>query len=174
MQVRLDAATHRALADEVSRGQFRLDLYHRLAVIALRLPPLRKRPGDVPLLVHEFLRQERPGEGPRLLAPGVLDQLATHAWSGNVRELRNAVSRALAQGEGPLTLRDFLGGDHDGAGAMEDPLIRAGGRRLADIEREAIQLELARQKGNRRRTAAILGVARSTLGEKLRKLGLAR
>jgi DNA-binding NtrC family response regulator len=177
------AATHRHLQDEIHRGHFRLDLYHRLDVHALWLPPLRARAGDVPLLIQEILRAERATRGLRQVRPETVEALCRYPWPGNVRELKHAVLRAMAAGERELRYADFMGqgewtlkpesGPGEVGGAV-GAAIKAGGRRLDDIEREAIQIELARQGGNRRKTAVALGVARSTLGDKLKRLGLGR
>jgi DNA-binding NtrC family response regulator len=108
VDVRLVAATNRDLAKEVNQGSFRADLYYRLAVVRVRIPALRERTDDVPLLVEHFVRQTFPNDPTRIAA--VLDsinpenwrRLETYAWPGNVRELRNVVHRTIALGEPPL------------------------------------------------------------------------
>src|SRR5262249_41246130 len=101
VDVRIVAATNRGLALEVDRGRFREDLYYRLAVIPLRLPPLRERLGDIPLLVRHFEKQLQTRSGARLAPPlpeALIDAFAARAWPGNVRELRNEVARAVSLG----------------------------------------------------------------------------
>jgi DNA-binding NtrC family response regulator len=106
VDVRVVAATHRDLRSAVNTGAFRLDLYYRLAVMTLDLPPLRARAGDVPMLVEHFVR-EAGYDGPieQLFPAEVLAELAAHAWPGNVRELRNFVERTLIVGTAPRTAR---------------------------------------------------------------------
>jgi Nif-specific regulatory protein len=109
VDVRLVAATNRDLEEAVRRGEFRLDLYHRLQVVEIELPPLRERREDVPLLVQQFLAELGEEHGRRLeLAPDGLEALLAHDWPGNVRQLRNVVERLLAvHGEGPVRARDL-------------------------------------------------------------------
>jgi len=106
VDVRVVAATNRDLRAEVNAGSFRLDLYHRLAVVEVRLPPLRERPEDIPLLVRHFLL-ECGHEGPMesVVSAEALDELKTHRWPGNVRELRNWVEATVAMGESPELFR---------------------------------------------------------------------
>jgi DNA-binding NtrC family response regulator len=102
VDVRVVAATNRDLREEVNRGTFRLDLYYRLAVITLRIPPLRDRPEDVPVLVDRFLVEEGGDRSAiELFGPNGLDELMRHRWPGNARELRNVVAATLAMGEPP-------------------------------------------------------------------------
>jgi transcriptional regulator with GAF, ATPase, and Fis domain len=99
VEIRVIAATHRDLAHEVEQKRFRQDLFYRLNVVGLRLPPLRDRTGDIPLLVGRFL--EALG-GKHLLSSDCMDALLTYAWPGNVRELQNCVERMVAMNSGPL------------------------------------------------------------------------
>jgi len=102
IDVRVASATHRDLRAEVNSGAFRLDLYYRLAVVTLALPPLRERPEDLELLVSHFLREAgHAGPLDAVFPPATMRALATHRWPGNVRELRNLVEAALAMGEPP-------------------------------------------------------------------------
>jgi DNA-binding NtrC family response regulator len=95
VELRVIAATHRDLLEEVRRGRFREDLYYRLQVVTLRLPPLRERPEDIPLLARHFLKHAGCPNPDEVLGPEVMEVLATRAWPGNARELRNVVERAV-------------------------------------------------------------------------------
>ncbi|MEZ4272788.1 MAG: sigma 54-interacting transcriptional regulator [Myxococcota bacterium] len=100
VDLRVVTATNRDLAQEVARGAFRSDLYYRLAVVEMRLPPLRERPEDIPRLIEHFLAQ-MPGERPHL-SPAMIEQLCAYPWPGNVRELRNVIERAALMAEAPV------------------------------------------------------------------------
>lgn len=170
---RLVAATHQALDEAVARGTFREDLYFRLDVAVLRVPPLRERPGDIPLLARHFLRQLAPGEPPELSAEAVARLLA-HPWPGNVRELRAAMLRALLGVDGGEVGPDDVEVRSPAASTLlEVPLPtweRPGSAR--ESERARITDALARANGNRKQAARLLGVARSTLYARMRRLGL--
>src|SRR5438046_8205921 len=102
VNARVIAATNRDLEDEIKRGNFRSDLFYRLNVISIVLPPLRNRPGDIPLLSEGFLRRaaENSGEAPRSLAPATLEAMQRYTWPANVRELENALERAAILAKG--------------------------------------------------------------------------
>ena len=118
VDVRVLAATAKPLEAAVERGEFRADLFYRLNVVRLHLPPLRERPEDVPALLTHFARQAATRLGhPVSITPSALDALTHHSWPGNVRELRNAVERAAVLGTGgPLEPRDFALGNGNGNG----------------------------------------------------------
>jgi transcriptional regulator with GAF, ATPase, and Fis domain len=115
IDVRFIATTNKDLQAEVERGAFRRDLFYRLSVMPIRVPPLRERPGDIPLLVQHFLEQSarRAKKAVRALAPGAMQALCHHAWPGNVRELENVIERAVivAKGETITDVEAFLTGD---------------------------------------------------------------
>jgi DNA-binding NtrC family response regulator len=167
--VRLIAATNRRLRDRVAAGAFRADLYFRLNVIRLAVPPLRERTGDVPLLVGAILEQlgaEHKIEPPEV-DPALLRRLTELPWPGNVRELRNCLERMLLVGGPRLSLED-LPADAPAA-APRAPLSM---RPLADVERELIANTLKDLKGNRARAARALGISARTLYRRIRELGL--
>ncbi|MFO0686268.1 MAG: sigma 54-interacting transcriptional regulator [Sandaracinus sp.] len=147
VDVRVVAATHRDLRGEVNAGSFRLDLYYRLAVVTLLVPPLRERAEDVPVLVEHFLR-EAGHEGPvtSAFAPDAMASLAAHRWPGNVRELRNVVEATLAMGEPPV----FETGARVSPGQPSATASYQDARRevLDAFEREFVRALLARTKGN--------------------------
>ncbi|HEX7127204.1 MAG TPA: sigma 54-interacting transcriptional regulator [Thermodesulfobacteriota bacterium] len=178
VDVRVVAATHRDLEAEVRAGRFREDLFFRLHVIPLELPPLRERPEDLPLLVGRLLAGLPGGSGARL-TPAAEARLAGHDWPGNVRELRNVLERALllAGGE-PIDaahLRFARVGRPAGDGAGRGEIRAAGAaRRMDEVEREAILAALEATAWNKRAAARELGIAKSTLHEKLRRFGLVR
>jgi DNA-binding NtrC family response regulator len=162
VDVRIVAATHRDLAAEVKAGRFREDLYYRLNVVAVTLPPLRERKRDIPLLVSHFLERYSAayGKDVRGLAPGTLQALLTHDWPGNIRELENAIERAvvLATG-GELSTDDLppvLRGPRP-TGTSPSSLIP--GATLAAIEREAILRTLEMVQGSTTRAAEVLGIS---------------
>jgi DNA-binding NtrC family response regulator len=173
--VRIVAATHRRLDVEVSEGRFREDLFFRLSVIIVGIPPLGERPEDIPLLARRMVEQR--GK-PITLADDALEALQHHDWPGNVRELRNVLESSLAVLDGPvLRAHDLLFFRRPrGEGEPEAKAISAAlplaGMNLADLEREAIVQTLRQCGGNKTAAARALGIASSTLYEKLKKYKL--
>jgi len=196
VDVRLVAASHRDLAELVRTGRFREDLYYRLNVLPVRLPPLRERPEDVPLLVEHFLDLLAPSPAERpALAPATRARLAAHTWPGNVRELKNAVWRLVVQGDDGAPWLDEAAarpagggaeaGDGDAAGAAwlrvdVAALARREGAALplrearARFEAEYLRQVLARHGASVTRSAEALGLQRAYLSRLLKKLGVAR
>jgi two-component system response regulator AtoC len=181
VDVRVLAATAKPLEEAVERGEFRADLFYRLNVVHLHLPPLRERPDDVPALLTHFARQAATRLGhPVSITPSALDALTHHSWPGNVRELRNAVERAAVLGTGgPLEPRDFAlangngngkhsGSDHGAAHANGGSLELKS--QVEAVERQAIQRALEASGGNRRQAASLLGISLRTLFYKMRRL----
>jgi DNA-binding NtrC family response regulator len=173
VDVRVLAATNRDLAEDVEAGRFRADLYYRLAVYSLRIPPLRERPEDLPLLVQHFL--ERMGEALHRQIRGVddaaLDALMRYPWPGNLRELDNVLQAAVlrCQGRGRTIRRKHL--PHpiaEPSGLL--PLTRFAS--LADLEKKHIKDALRQVRGNQSEAAKLLGIHRNTLANKLRKYGI--
>ncbi len=167
VDVRVIAATNRDLAAEVAAGRFRQDLMFRVNSAVVEVPPLRARPEDLSLLVEQLL------EGRAHATPAAMAALAAYDWPGNVRELRNVVATALAMLEGPvLDVRHLMfpaAAPRRERALDELPLA---GQSLEAIERAAIKQTLEREAGNRTRTARALGIAQSTLYEKLKRYGL--
>jgi two-component system, NtrC family, nitrogen regulation response regulator GlnG len=188
VDVRIVAATNADLARSVEEGRFRRDLYYRLAVVPIRLPPLREREGDVILLARHFIAKygEQLKGRPLALAKDAEPLLLAHAWPGNVRELQNVVQRALLKLAGPrIAAKDLLGllpaagsSERGLTGLVESILDAAppeGGRyqaALAAVEGPLIAAALARTKGNQLRAAEVLGMNRNTLRERMRVLGM--
>jgi len=175
IDVRVISATHRDLASEVKEGRFREDLYYRLAVVSLELPPLRRRRADIPLLVEHFSRKhESVGGRPLAFSREAMDLLVRHDYPGNVRELENIVQRALVLARGEMVTREDLPA-HVAAGAAggddADPGDGATLRqRVHALEREAIRKALRTEGGNQVRAAARLGISERALRYKLAKL----
>ena len=177
VDVRVIAATAKPLEQAVENGEFRGDLFYRLNVVRLHLPPLRERPEDVPALVAHFARQAATKLGhPVSLTPAALAALTHHPWPGNVRELRNAVERAAVLGSGAtLDAKDFLIGNGNGNGASPNgngasvPTLDLK-TQVEAIERKAIQKALEAAGGNRRQAASLLGISLRTLFYKMRRL----
>jgi DNA-binding NtrC family response regulator len=169
VDVRVIAATNRDLERMVADGSFRDDLYYRLSVIKIDLPPLRARRDDIPLLAEHFLASARAQTGRRVtgFTPEAVAALAAHTWPGNVRELRNAIERAVVLGDGAQITADDLALGAPRAPAGASPL-----RSLRDLEREAIGAALAATGGNKVQAAALLEIDRSTLYKKLKDYGL--
>lgn len=165
--VRLVAATNVRLVDAVKRGTFRPDLYFRLAVLAVRLPPLREREGDIPVITEQIARHIDPGI---TLTPEAMEILRHHRWPGNARELRNVLTRAFVLG-GPSIDAEHIAfnplGD-DGSG----PPVTSTRNAIEESERQVVLDALRRSGNNRTRAARDLGVPRSTLLYKLRRWGI--
>jgi DNA-binding NtrC family response regulator len=181
VNVRLIAATNRDLPEEVAAGRFREDLYYRIHVVRLDLPPLRERPGDVPLLAETFLRRYCAEYGRELrgIRADALARLAAAPWPGNVRQLENCLERAVLLAQGTEIVPADLGDEIRPAAALEqaaeqgqadEPLTLK--RALEGPERRIIERALQLNGGNRKRTAEMLGVNRTTLFNKMRKYEL--
>ncbi len=183
VDVRVISASNKRLTDEIARGAFREDLYYRLNVIPLFVPPLRDRIEDVPALAEHFLREIAAEQGikPKTLHPGALDALMRYRWPGNVRELRNTIERLLIMAPGPvITPADmappFTGGgsalpDGTAAPAAPDRVISLRDARSA-FERAFIAQALRAHDGNVSKTAEALGLERSHLHRKIKLLGI--
>lgn len=174
VNLRVIATTNRPLIQMVREGKFRADLYYRLNVIPLTLPPLRERPGDIPELAHFFVRlYASPGRAVHL-APEFLQRLEDHSWPGNVRELANCVHRAVALSTGrDIGLSALEGADFDAPPqALPDVPSLHPGLSLEDMERKLIEITLAATSGNRSRAAELLGVSLRTVRNKVRSYGL--
>jgi two-component system, NtrC family, response regulator HydG len=172
VDVRILAATHRNLLEEVSAGRFRQDLYYRLRVIELKVPPLRERREDLLPLARLLLADASDRLGRRVtgLSPAAADQLLRYGWPGNVRELQNALERAVALCEGSRVEPEDL---PEEVRAAPPNLLPGEGapQRLEDMERTYILAVLAQNAGNRARTAAQLGIGPATLYRKLKQYG---
>ncbi len=175
IDVRLIAATNRDLEEEIKRGTFRSDLFYRLNVIALHLPPLRQRRDDIPLLVESFLQRVAAprGEPPKQVAPAALDALCEFGWPGNVRELQNALERAVILTPGPVIEIDVL--PERVTTRRAEPIVSerpAANPTLETIERAYIMWVLQSEGGNKTRAADVLGIDPSTLYRKLSRFGV--
>jgi two-component system response regulator HydG len=172
---RLVAATNRDLESEVASGRFRKDLYYRLKVVTIALPPLHERAEDIPLLVAHFIERfnEQLGRSVNRVAPGLLAVLRGNPWPGNVRELRNAVENMVLFCRGDeLTLAD-LPPEYREARPVARPEAASewAPRPMADIEREAILRTLEHTNGHRARAAQLLDIGLRTLQRKLKEYG---
>lgn len=177
--VRVIAATNRDLEEEVADGRFREDLYWRLNVIAIRVPPLRERPEDVALLASHFLERALQSTGRErrlILSPEVLGLLGGYAWPGNVREMENAIERAVVLARGDVVrvsdLPDALQRSQGDPNLQRRAVIRFEvGQSLEILEREAIRRTLDLVGGNREAAASLLGIGLATLYRRLREMG---
>jgi two-component system response regulator HydG len=175
VDVRIVAATQRDLAQSVEAGAFREDLFWRINVLHLDVPPLRERAADIPLIVERFLADvgQRTGGPPARLAPAALAALVEFHWPGNVRQLLNSLERAVAFADGPRVDVDDLPDDVRSARRSAAIVRRAADREatLAELERDYILEVLARAGGNKTRAAEILGIPRRTLYRRLEEYG---
>ena len=179
VNVRLISATNRDLAEAITAGQFRQDLFHRLKVVSVKLPPLRSRKEDIPLLIDYFLKEfsathEKPVPS---VTPAVRKALAAYSWPGNVRELRNVIeSMVVIDSDGVLDIDDLTDdiqaaavGTIEGASAGGMQLV---GNSLEVIEKFYILETLKQTEGNRQEAATILGIGERTLYRKIKEYGI--
>ena len=171
VDVRVVCATNRALVDEVQQNHFRDDLYYRISVVVLALPPLRERPEDIELLVNAMVRTGNPN---MTVAPETVAVLHNYDWPGNVRELRNVIETAMAMcPESVLHPRDLIfAHERDLSAQKNSSVMSLAGKTLESIERAAIEQTLNHCSGNRSAAARALGIAPSTLYLKLKKYDL--
>jgi DNA-binding NtrC family response regulator len=176
VDVRVISATHRDLKERIATGLFREDLYYRINVLNIDIPPLRERKGDLPLLVQYFLKQfARPGKAIPTLSPAAWAALAAFPFPGNVRQLSHAIEHAVVlAGDDDIDLRHLprdVVGTPDDAAAIET-CARPLGTALKEFERDYLQRALAQASGKRTLAAEILGISRKNLWEKLRLHGV--
>jgi len=180
VDVRIVCATHRDLTKKLQEGTFREDLYYRLNVIEIHIPPLRERAGDIPVLAHHFLKRyaDANGKDVRGISDDALALLLRHSWPGNVRELENAIERAVVLAVEPtLTPEHFptlrrIGGElaPGGPGAPGNGLgVSIPGSTFADIEREAILRTLEAVGGSTSRAASLLQISARKIQYKLKE-----
>ena len=194
VDVRLIAATNRDLEALIQDGRFREDLYYRLNVVTVTLPPLRERPEDIPFLIDHFLAKYAPDLGERAVAADALERFLGYGWPGNVRELENVIQHAMVMATGGVILPEHLpiaAGSRPaslGEGTLQQLVeqklaecVRGLGAResanlydlvLGLVERPLFSAVLRETGGNQLRAAALLGINRNTLRKKLRALGL--
>jgi DNA-binding NtrC family response regulator len=173
LDIRILSASNRDLHESIASGAFREDLYYRLSVVPIRLPPLRNRKGDIPLLVHHFLHRfsNRINRDVPEVSPDAMEILQEYTWPGNVRELEHTIERILILEDTeyirPRDLPSFIS-QRQGDFQMfsEDPLS------LEELEKQYIRFVLRRTQGKKTRAAEILGINRKTLGMKIKKYGL--
>ncbi len=176
--MRVVSATNKDLAKEVQEGRFREDLYYRLQVVPITVPPLRDRKGDLPLLIAHFIGKLAPKTNPQVkrIDDAALARLSAYHWPGNIRELENVIEQALvfAEGEaiGLAALPMFLRGEQAPRGERVTLGERSLPELLDDIERELILKAYEQAKGVKTETARLLGVKTSALYYKLEKYGI--
>jgi len=171
VDVRVICATNRDLKEEIRRGRFREDLYFRLHVFTIALPPLKERREDIPLLVHHFIEKFNGETGKRVqgVSPAAMSVLQGYAWPGNIRELRNTVERAMILVDGEIIGEEQLPPDMQAtrpeAATLRVPL----GIPIEKVEKEYILASLQKNGGNKARTAEVLGISEKTLYNKLNR-----
>jgi Nif-specific regulatory protein len=167
VEVRILSATNKDLLDEIKKGNFREDLYYRLNVIKIKMPPLRERKEDIPLLAEYFMRKfaERNKKNIDGFSSEALDYLITRHWAGNIRELENTIERAVILSKGKLLEAENL--------SMTSPQPQiAIGQTLEEIEKSVVLTTLDKNDNNRTKTAEILGVSRRWLQYRLKDWGI--
>jgi DNA-binding NtrC family response regulator len=184
VDVRVLAATNADLEQRVAEGKFREDLYYRLSVIRIQIPPLRERREEIPHLSTFFLREacDRLGKPEVQLAPGTLDRFARYWWPGNIRQLRNEIQRAVAMSAPGGSIEPehlsadlaapMTGTDVGGAGLIGSRQPRHLASAVQDVEKDLIVTALRRTQGNISESARVLGLTRRGLYLKMRRLGL--
>ena len=174
IRARVIASAADGIENAVRDGRFRMDLYHRLRVLPIRIPPLRQRTGDVPVLVRRLMSElaDASERAVPAISRSAMTLLSSHDWPGNVRELRHVLERAVMAAEGPTIEADDLAGV-----ALSPERIAAGETiqrpTLDELERRYIGFVLQETKGNQSRAASVLGISRKALWEKRKRYGMA-
>lgn len=183
VDVRIIAATNRDLRERMQKELFREDLYYRLNVVPIKMPPLRERKEDIPLLIRHFLAKfsRETGKEGCYLSPAAVELLHAYDWPGNVRQLENTIERAVVLASGPAILPEHVQVHmEESSQTIESPSDKQGIRYedrpmkdiIQEVEKEAITRALHREKGNRLRTAKRLGISRSALLYKMEMYGI--
>ena len=169
LEARVIAASNRNLEEAVARDEFRKDIYFRLSVVTIRVPPLRERKNDIPLLVQHFLdRLGRERGRTKTVSYDAMKQLMSHDWPGNVRELENCMERSVTLGAGPLIeIEDLPSNVINGSGGLFERLREICS--LRELERRAILQTLETVRGNKLEAARRLGIGKTTLYRKLKE-----
>ncbi len=175
IDVRFITATHRNLEEMLQKGQFREDLYYRLNVVTLEVPPLRERREDIPELVYQFIQEYSRAYDKEItkIEPEVMSFLLTYAWPGNVRELKNAIERMVILTEGNVITEEYIPPalrKHSGGRVLSSPMGLVSV--TEQTERELIERTLKQTNGNRSQAARMFGIPRSTLYYKMHQLGI--
>jgi DNA-binding NtrC family response regulator len=174
IRARVVASASDDIATAVREGRFRTDLYHRLRVLPLRVPPLSERPGDLPILVRQLVADAAAARGrrPPTVSRGALAALAAYSWPGNVRELAHVIERVLVATDAPTIVpADLPEAVWSPAGIVEGEV--KGRPTLDELERQYIAVVLKETRNNQSRAAAILGISRKALWEKRKRYGIA-
>jgi DNA-binding NtrC family response regulator len=172
MQARVVAISNVELKQAVSKGKFREDLYYRINVVPITIPPLRERPGDIPLLVDHFLEKYSTLNNQKMtqISKAAMNQLKSSAWKGNIRELENTIERAVLIGRGPKLLPEHLILDSVGSEDQSRPAFpMKAGLTVSEMEKQLINTTLEEVNDNRTRAAELLGISIRTLRNKLRE-----
>jgi DNA-binding NtrC family response regulator len=176
IDVRVLSATHRDLRERIREGLFREDLYYRLNVLDVSIPPLRDRAGDLPILVQYFLERFARGKAPPALTPRAWAALSNHPFYGNVRELEHAIQRAVVLGRGTIDVdhlpEEIAGRSTQAPPKPDSPTIRPLSVAVKEFEREYIERALNVAEGKKARAADMLGISRKNLWEKCKGLGI--
>ncbi len=181
VDARVVAATNRELEKDVAAGSFRADLYYRLRVLPIRIPPLRERPSDIPALAKAFVNgfNREFGKRVRRIEPGAIEVLLRYAWPGNVRELRNVIERSVLLSDGEVLTAEGLppevrAGSLPGRAAGAEDAVRIGpdGIDLESLERTLLMEALDRAEGNRTEAGKLLGLSRHQIRNRLKKFGV--
>jgi two-component system NtrC family response regulator len=172
VDVRILATTNRKLNDEIKKGNFREDLYYRLSIVSLTIPPLRERVSDIPLLVNHFLKKFREGKDPIRIQPAVLEHLKTYPWHGNIRELSSVVQQMMLFCNGhSLAVNDLP--PHLHLNPMSDQEETGGKvpltKMVSDLEKKWILEKLKEGGWNQEKTAKLLGITRKMLMNRIKK-----
>jgi DNA-binding NtrC family response regulator len=170
--VRVIAATHQDLRQAIKEGRFREDLFYRLNVVTIWLPPLRERPEDIPLFANHFLQRFSESYGSKVtkISPEAMEILLSHHWPGNLRELQNCIERAVILADGDTITPDLLHLEKAPASTSEP--VRRGLKSLKEVEKEHIKFVLEETGFNQSKAARILGIDRKTLRSKIREYEL--
>jgi two-component system, NtrC family, response regulator AtoC len=176
VDARLVAATNRNLEKEVEAGNFREDLYYRLRVFPIRLPPLRERRSDIPALVKTFIDEFNRQFGKKItqVSPEAMDVLKQYPWPGNVRELRNMIERTILLADGSVLTPDMLPARVTGRMPSSEPAVNLGAEGLdfEALEQSLLEAALRRAEGNRTEAGRLLGMSRHQVRNRLKKYGL--